>query len=246
MKTLLKAILAFAILAICIIVLNSLVKNDKQSFPVPAMSVNETATTSPSRAEEIPVITESVREQASSSPAISVEYPQFPTLSKSFNDSIKRTVTSDLDSFRSDARENSGTGQTDMSFTSRWSAVQTNSSYVSFVLRYEFYLGGAHEGQSMRTFNYSVVDRKMIGLSDIFASSTDYLTQISDESRKQLLAKFKDGPDNTLLEGTRPVAESFKYFTFKDGVITIHFPAYAVAAWAAGEQQVSIPISLIK
>lgn len=246
MKTFFKAVLVFAILAVAIVILNTLTK-PRDPVPPASLGTEGEATTTPLTAvSDLPVSFQSIREQASSSPAVSVEYPQFPTLSKEFNTAVKQSVLDELARFKEDAKNALNSDPEDLAFSSKWTPVQMNDKYVSFIIRYEFYAGGAHEGQLLRTFNYDVAGKRILALGDLFASDTDYLTFLSNESRKQLMAKFETDPDTTLLEGTRPVLENFRNFTFKDGAVTIYFPAYAVAPWAAGEQQISVPIGSVR
>ncbi|MCX6716090.1 MAG: DUF3298 domain-containing protein [Candidatus Taylorbacteria bacterium] len=208
------------------------------------------------------VTIEKIDEQASSSPSVSVEYPQFPTLPEKFNQEIKSAVTSRLQEFRSIAKENTDARKataaknetpnaSDFSFLARWEPVQVNNAYVSLIIRFDSYVGGANENQELQTFNFDIVNKQILALDGLFASSTDYLSVISTEARKQLLEKSKtisgdNTPTETLIDGTVPKTENFKNFTFTENSIQIYFPKYSVAAGAFGEQQIVIPFSSIE
>jgi hypothetical protein len=211
---------------------------------------------------QVAVVTRTIQEQASSSPQISVEYPQFPTLSAAFNMAIEKSVKDRLAQFRQEAAENykarkdtaptdEHISMSDFSFIAKWQPAQINSKYVSFIIRFDSYTGGANENQQLETFNYSVEKKSTIGLSDLFPNSPDILEQVSTISVRDLTAHMKEAADTDVVvlpykEGTAPTAENYKNFIFTKDTLTIYFAKYSVAAGAFGELHVDIPISDIK
>jgi len=193
------------------------------------------------------------------------EYPQFTNAVPAFNDRILGTVLDAAASHVKDATENwqarvataqpgENIGQypadpNDLAFLVSWSPAQANGRFVSFIMRYGGYTGGAHGYEDMTTFNYDVAAKRDIALQDIFPNDPEYLTKLSAASRIQLAAHFKTafgpGADVGLLTemmetGTAPTEENFKHFTFTDTAVTVYFEQYQVAPYAAGEQTVTI------
>lgn len=251
MKTFLHVVALIVILGVVGAVL-FYVMQSRDTAKAPASVTRATTTDSVVKkcGRPIAVMTEAVQEEASSSPSVSAEYPQFPSLSLELNQTIRSVVLNRLQEFRKEAAESKIIPGKDFSFLARFEAVQANSSYVSLIIRFDSYTGGANENQDLQTFNYDVVDKKTLSLGDLFASGTDYLTAISSEARKQLMNKLTAAagdasPSEMLINGTTPREENFKNFTFTDAAIQIYFPKYSVAAGALGEQQVNIPFASI-
>lgn len=214
-----------------------------------------TVSNAPSDSTIIPLSIVSIRDTASSSPAVNVEYPQFSSLSDTFNSQISSSTLSRLTEFKELVTENmtarSATGggadipPNAYSFIASWQAAQINSDYISFIMRYDAYTGGANEDQEIETFNYNVASSSPVTLEDLFPNAPDRLQVISKLARQQLSASLTAAapgydPTAMLNEGTAPLASNFAYFTFTDNVVTFYFPKYAVAPGAFGEQKVTI------
>jgi hypothetical protein len=143
----------------------------------------------------------------------------------------------------------------------KYTVFQENDNFISVLLSYGAFQGGAHGFEDLKTINYDVKNKKMLTLRDILAvkgiPESDIYTFLSEESRKQLLKKF--APDvayaqsiddlvydhdqyefiiETIYDGTQPVPENFTIYTFTPDELTIYFGQYQVASYADGEQQV--------
>ncbi|MEA2715408.1 MAG: peptidoglycan-N-acetylglucosamine deacetylase [Candidatus Parcubacteria bacterium] len=212
---------------------------------------------------ETPVTTVSVRENASTSPSVSIEYPKFPSLQDSWSAAIAEAVDARLTDFRQEVADNSGAREatktaggasaplSTYSFLAKWEKAQVNDKYVSFIIRFDSYVGGANENQDVETFNYDIAAEKIMALSDLFPGTPDYLNKISALARTRLIASLKgqadgDVPIETVNAGTEPLPENFKNFTFTDADVTFYFPKYSVAPGAYGEQKAVIPRSALK
>ena len=240
---------------------------------------SSTTVSTPSDAVTMPMNIVSIREVASTSPAVTVEYPQFPSLSTGFNAEIASSTLSRLAEFRQEAADNQAArlatdpldqsvngnlgGNTsappasaelspsDYSFIASWQPAQMNGAYVSFVERYDSFVGGANEIQDIQTFNYDVADQRTISLADLFPNAPDYLQQISTNVRQQLADSMNAASNGNvstdmLDAGTAPTADDLSDFTFTQYEITLYFPKCAVAACSFGEQQATIVRSEVK
>ena len=225
-------------------------------------------TSVPQGAVIIPVSVISLREAASTSPTITVEYPQFTSLPEDFNTEISSSTNGRLAEFRQSVIDNEAARKaTDTtqpgspasavipesaySFIASWEPAAINSRYVSFVMRYDSFSGGANENQDLQTYNFDLTKRAPIFLADLFGSSPNYLATISKLVRndlKQSLSVASDGntPTDMINAGTEPTVENFSDFTFTDYTVTFYFPKYAVAPGSFGEQKVTLPRSAIK
>jgi hypothetical protein len=189
--------------------------------------------------------------ETSPSSEIMAEYPQFPDLSKKFNKKIYAVVEKEIAAFKESTQGRSGEGMPHH-FSGSWSPEQLNRETVSILLRFSFYTGGAHGGQSLHTFTYDVENKKEIELSDLFSDTPDYLNRISqfaiNDLKMQLQNMLGSEPNlNTITLGASPKKENFERFTINDyDVVTFYFPEYQVAPYAAGEQIVRMPLSFVK
>lgn len=138
--------------------------------------------------------------------------------------------------------------------------VQNNENYISVLVRFGGYTGGAHPYEEIISYNYDVKNKREVLLSDLFVNDSEYLNKVSDFSRNVLIKRFtdnlKEGFDNEkerqdyvkeiiepmLFDGTDPnKLENFRNFTFTEKEITIHFSQYQVGPYVLGLQDVKIP-----
>ncbi len=205
-----------------------------------------------------------LHEDASNTPRVSIEFPQFASVSDDFNADIASSTIGRLEEFKRTIAENdmarkatSAPGHSDeippnaYSFDASWQAAQINARYVSMIMRYDSYAGGANENQEIQAFNYDVAARKQVTLDSLFAGVPNYLPKISELAQSQLsdlLSAASPGyvPGDMLEEGIALRPENFRYFTFNAYAVTFYFPKYAVAPGAFGEQKAVIPLNAIK
>ncbi|MEK7513107.1 MAG: RsiV family protein [Patescibacteria group bacterium] len=195
--------------------------------------------------------------------AIDAAYPQFSAADPAFNNRIERIVRDAADEHVADVADNWEARRTTAPagaplppvpddpqlflFRSTWEAAQVNERYLSFILRYGGYAGGAHGYERIQALNYDVVSRREVSLAEFFPGDPNYLAAVSGFVREKFRVRFEDDPafgngDAFLIEmmeaGTEPTEENFANFTFTDTEIVFHFEQYQVAPYAAGEQTV--------
>jgi hypothetical protein len=110
---------------------------------------------------------------------------------------------------------------------------------------------GAHPNTTFHTFVFDKKTGTLLALKDLFAPGANYLTSLSTLARKMLPATIaaREGikasaVDMTMLNnGTSAKAENFQDWYIDGSNLVLIFPPYQVAAYAAGEQVVSIPLS---
>ncbi|MFA6432715.1 MAG: DUF3298 domain-containing protein [Candidatus Paceibacterota bacterium] len=235
----------------------------KIGIPQDSEPTATSSTTDKSVTGSVSASTVSVKESSPSTPTIDVEFPQFTGLPADFNETIGASVSGRLADFREIIMENDIARKTTsasggaaiplsaFSFNASWKPGRVDDRYVSIVVRYDSYAGGANENQELETFNYDVAAKKTLVLSDLFPGTTDYLVQISTLARADLKAKLEQASNGSILPemfdaGTVAIDENYHNFTFTDNTVTIYFPKYSVAPGAFGEQKVVIQRDAVK
>jgi hypothetical protein len=208
-----------------------------------------------------------------------VKYPYFKNASSDFNLKIENFIKKameDHDSLSKDnwmARYNTqvkgdnvpkvpATDADKFYFSSDFTIVQSNSTYISFVLNYGGFSGGAHGYENNISFNYDVKNQKNIELKDLFPNNTEYLNYLSTESRNFLekqdfanvseedkknstpeaIKQFLDSITSSIEMGTEPKIENFSVFTFTPDKVKIYFGQYQVGPYVIGMPEVEIDI----
>jgi hypothetical protein len=183
-------------------------------------------------------------------------YPQFPQADAVFNAKIAKIFTDEIVQFKQTVNENYKARletegdvfqkqfeQSGMYFYEiKSDIIQSNDQYISAVLHFGGYSGGAHPYENVITFNYDVKNKKELKVSDFLS-----LQSASEKSRLLLRAKFeKDGNydeniNRMMEEGTDPKnQDNFQSFTFTPDMITLYFGQYQVAPYVYGEQKIEI------
>ena len=204
-----------------------------------------------------------------------VKYPYFLNADKDFNLKIENLVKDKMGDHKKasmeywQARFDTQTkgenipkvpsDEDKMNFFSDFTVVQSNSDYISFILKYGGFSGGAHGYEDNISFNYDVINKKNIELKDLFSNNPQYLNVLSTKSREYLKEQFatvseedknnsspealKEYVDNMVSminSGTEPKEENFNTFTFTEDKIKIYFAQYQVGPYVIGSPEVEI------
>ncbi|HSW73739.1 MAG TPA: DUF3298 and DUF4163 domain-containing protein [Candidatus Limnocylindria bacterium] len=116
---------------------------------------------------------------------------------------------------------------------------QNNEDYVSGILTFQVYGGGAHGCSYRVCFNYDVEKQKKLMLSH-FISSKEELEKLSNCCREKLISEHALERDEWLLDGTAPKMNNFAKFTFTKEALTVYFDEYQVCCYALGAPKVTI------
>jgi hypothetical protein len=252
----------FLIIVIVAIACVLIIHNKKQT-DTPIQDVSVITTTEPTAAITIQPEMISVTED-SYLVGIGGSYPKFTQADVMFNKKIAEFVTSGIADFKREANDNyqarletagddfrnefeNGGAYT---YEIKTEIIQSNDTYISFLIHINGFSGGAHGYATTSSFNYNVKNKSEITLAQLFPDDQNYLKAISNESRRQLEPKLaqageqKTLDENTksmMLDGTDPKNEmNFQVFTFTKDTVTIYFGQYQVAPYVYGEQSVEI------
>lgn len=207
-----------------------------------------------------------------------IKYPYFFYSGPDFNNEIKDFVETQIDAHSVTSRESwKARYETDVSdnkisefpknkeekfyFYSDFEIIQSNSSYVSVILRYGGFSGGAHGYDNRVSFAYDIKNKTKITLANLFMNNEGYLNLLSDYSRGYFQEKLEsrieeifteDDSEEAIQEyisnstimiknGTEPTKDNFSVFSFTKDKITIYFGQYQVGPYSEGMQELEIP-----
>jgi len=104
------------------------------------------------------------------------------------------------------------------------------------------YRGGAHGMPIIETLLVDLIDGRLLTPADLFRPGSDWLQLLSDQSVAALKDRDLLGPDmDWLRRGTAPEADNYQLLQPGPNGLTIVFPPYQVAPYAAGIQEVLVP-----
>lgn len=265
-----KTILIITVLFLAaagLIILNNQPSIAKSEITKVNKDKTETTVISSSKYDDINVKTVELRENESRS-LLNVAYPVTENLK--INKTIEAISQEFIDSFTVTAQEqeqlyqnySSDTGvksnTTVTNYVQHFDVSFANETYVSFIFdRYENTGGTGANSIFAKVFNR--VTGEEISLREFFTDD-NYLEKLSLLSRKQLYkraeetSKTLDGTKEAVVEylennkksiddGTKPVSENFDGLIISDdGILTIYFDKYQVAAGSEGIVSVEIPL----
>ena len=101
------------------------------------------------------------------------------------------------------------------------------------------YTGGAHGNLYSFPFTYDLATGEPVRLEDLFAGGTAYLDTLAARVTERLVAERGSGW--MFEDEIPPDAAYFTVFTLGADSLTLFFPPYAIAAYAAGPSRVALP-----
>ena len=164
---------------------------------------------------------------------------------------VRRWVTNIADTFEEEMsslfQRSEALGETlDMSryaLHGSYSVLRPSQDAVSLVFEIWTYTGGAHGNLDIITLNYSLITGQRLNFVDIFEDVDKALSLLSDHSREVLARRLAGGrKDQWILDGTTREVDNFSSIGLTRQGVRVYFQPYQVASWAAGAQEVDIPL----
>lgn len=164
---------------------------------------------------------------------------------ESANREIRRVAEDLVTPFRTEQRESTAGGTPegapwtlDIDYDQPYRA----DRYLAILLSGYDFRGGAHGMPVIEPLIIDMANGGRVPPEGLFVSGADWLTALS----KRCYAEFKGrdllGPDDDWLKtGTEPKPENYRLLYPGPDGLTVTFPPYAVAPYAAGPQDVLIP-----
>lgn len=119
--------------------------------------------------------------------------------------------------------------------------------YLSVLRLTQSYTGGAHDNQAVACETFRKSDGERAMLKDLFRQGTDYETKLVELTRQQMLERentdaigYYDNAEELLSEA---ISEQDFYLT-RDA-LTLVYPCYTLAPYAAGTQYFEIPFTAL-
>lgn len=129
-----------------------------------------------------------------------------------------------------------------------YKVIETPFDIMSIQFSLSSYYGGAHPTSYAETFVYDHRQEKILTLHDLF--NVDYLTALAELSFETLRADLQkqnvEIDISWLAEGTDSIPDNYQFFVLTQQGLTFIFPAYQVAPYALGQQEVLLPYSKIQ
>lgn len=177
--------------------------------------------------------------------AIDIAYPRFghAAIDRMF-EGWARALANE---FREAAQESTGK-------PNRWAAevayevVRHDVSMIVVSTTYYSYMGGAHPNTTTEMFNLLLPEGRRVEFGELFTTrGVQRVSDISIAKLKQDLMEPGGGGDiDWVKRGAGPNARNFASFELLANKLHIVFDAYQVAAYAAGPQEVTIPLAHLK
>lgn len=175
---------------------------------------------------------------------MSVDYPldlaQDPLIANTIDPYIQQ-AKNDLLQFLMEGF-NPGSAQYELDIT--YETSQYSDTVLTLIFTTYQYSGGAHGSTIIQTYTFDLANQNVIHLDDLFTNTGDALAIIAPLVEADITAKLGDMLDaNWLAQGSGTDPQNYQTFSLSGDSITFYFQQYQVAAYAAGIQQVTIPLS---
>lgn len=106
---------------------------------------------------------------------------------------------------------------------------------------------GAHPNTFYRTFTFDLKTGLELDIASLFVPRSDYLRRLSAISQFELAKSLGEFANvEYISQGTKPEALNFQSFAIEGDTLVLLFPPYQVAPYAAGSQEVSIPLEQLE
>jgi hypothetical protein len=168
-----------------------------------------------------------------------------PSLKK-FNGIVKRAVDDEVKNFKKEFQENQEylkERKMPCDLHLDYTMAHNNEVAISVIFSGGFFVGGAHPSPIFHSIFYDIKKEKECTFRDLFTQGSPYLKKVSEtctrDLKKTLGAQFTE-------EGAAAKEAHFNVFYITKEGLTLIFPPYQVACYAAGPQQVIIPFEELK
>lgn len=121
---------------------------------------------------------------------------------------------------------------------------QFSDTVISLSFTISDYTGGAHPNSYFQTFTFDLAENRVIAFDELFVEGSDPLSTIYPIVQQKLTELIGDYSDPQWIEtGSGENLANYQSFVLTENSLIILFPPYQVAAYAAGPQQVEIPLA---
>jgi uncharacterized protein YecT (DUF1311 family) len=190
-------------------------------------------------------LTVKTQKLAKDSPAatISVEYPE--TGNAAIDAEIAAWAKGEFDDFAKLSTEDRQPDEQPYEMELTFEVERNDATGFAVLFTEYTFTGGAHPNSDFTAFNYLMPDGWRIRLPEIFqAKALKTISALAVAALKKEMGE--DAEPETIAAGAGPAWDNFDDFILKPNSLDLNFPAYQVAAYAAGPQFVSLPLAKLK
>lgn len=167
-------------------------------------------------------------------------WPARPQVARAFNKASRAPVDAALVEFRQEMVQSpEQRPEYTWDLRSVWETRHKGTDLVSGVLTFGSYTGGAHPNPWLVSLNFDLRQGRTVELAEIFNPGSAWPARLSASCVREL--KARDLPDPE--PGASADPRNFVVWTMAPQGLTILFPPYQVAPYAAGVQEVLVPWS---
>ncbi len=117
-----------------------------------------------------------------------------------------------------------------------------NSDYLSLLINYSEYTGGAHGNYYSEASTYDKKTESILSLSDVFKDGVDYMPLLEEEVLKAIENKRKTSEYGDMLHSWyEGLKEEFVVFTLEEDGLGIYFQPYEIGPYAEGAPSFILP-----
>lgn len=173
-------------------------------------------------------------------------YPQVgvPTIDRAIEAWIKQTA----EDFRGYTKDDTLSPSQPFSGEIGYSVDRNDGVMFNVLFTFAHYTGGAHPNANFTAFNFLLPDGAQVDVGDLFTKAgIERISKLSITSlNKDLIEPQGGGDTDWIARGAGPLGKNFENFILTPKELAIYFDAYAVAPYAAGPQEVHIPLSQVR
>ncbi|MBO9661857.1 DUF3298 domain-containing protein [Dokdonella sp.] len=177
---------------------------------------------------------------------IAAQYPS--TGLAAIDTEIKAWIDAEVAQFKKQAAPEPGSALGPWTLDIAYTVERNDTEVLALSFTESTYTGGAHGSHFFRTYNYLLPDGRRVDLAQILDGRKG-LAKLSAFAVADL-DKRLGGPDGMtdaqwIRRGAGPDWGNFENFLLLSDALKIKFPPYQVAAYAAGPQEVRVPLSAL-
>jgi uncharacterized protein YecT (DUF1311 family) len=173
---------------------------------------------------------------------LTLAYPQFGV--PAIDAELESFAREKADEFKAYLAER---GEQDQPYSAQleYTIARNDDQVLAILFSYSHYLGGAHPNMNQYGYNYVMPAGSRVYLPELFTK--EGFKRVSELAIADLKPRLT-GPDgmsdvSQIELGAGPYADNFEAFVLGKDELAIYFDAYQVAAYAAGPQEVHIPLA---
>lgn len=117
-----------------------------------------------------------------------------------------------------------------------------NSNYLSLIIHFNEYTGGAHGNYYLESITYDLEEEKVLEISDVFIDGADYMAQLEKGVTKAIEEKRKTSEYGDQLHSWyEGLNEEELNFTLEEEGIGVYFMPYQIGPYAEGGPSFIVP-----